>query len=322
MAIQRLRMLQAKSTAIAKQQRRVMAELLGVAKVESARIRVESIIRSDIATELHEILELYCELLLARIQLLEGPVVVPGLPNKDGVVEEPSADANILDPGLDEAIRSVLYAAPRTDIKELSQARALLVEKFGKDYALLAAEGNGVPERVLKRVRVETPKPELVDAYLREIGRTYGVRFPGETDTDDDDEDGGLGEAEELQDNDAGDDGDGGGGAKIKALEAPLEAEDLARATPPRDLGETRSPLRIAPPSPSTENPGPKVKLPGGGAAKSKKASTSSGTAKAGAAPKAAPTASGKAKDKGDGPGGNIPDVDELAKRFAALKRG
>lgn len=60
-------MVQQKDTAIAKQQRRAMAQLLEQGKDESARIRVENIIRSDLTTELLEILELYCELLLGAV---------------------------------------------------------------------------------------------------------------------------------------------------------------------------------------------------------------------------------------------------------------
>jgi vacuolar protein sorting-associated protein IST1 len=71
MAINRLRLIQQKESAIAKQQRRAMAQLLESGKEQSARIRVENIIREDINVELLEILELYCELLLARIGLLE-----------------------------------------------------------------------------------------------------------------------------------------------------------------------------------------------------------------------------------------------------------
>ncbi|KAK3080990.1 hypothetical protein LTS18_011226, partial [Coniosporium uncinatum] len=60
LSISRLRMTQQKDSALAKQQRRAMAQLVEEGKLESARIRIENIIRSDIATELHEVLELYC----------------------------------------------------------------------------------------------------------------------------------------------------------------------------------------------------------------------------------------------------------------------
>lgn len=65
-------MSQQKEQAVAKVARRSIAQLLELGKEQSARIRVENIIRQDIQVELMEILELYCELLLARIGLMES----------------------------------------------------------------------------------------------------------------------------------------------------------------------------------------------------------------------------------------------------------
>src|SRR3569833_4793937 len=107
---------QQRDETISKTQRRAMAQLLDAGKEESARIRVENIIRTDITTELYEILELYCELLLARAGLL---------------------DSSVCDPGLEEAVKSIMYAAPKTEIKELQQVRLLLAERFGKEFALV-----------------------------------------------------------------------------------------------------------------------------------------------------------------------------------------
>ncbi|KAI4171589.1 MAG: hypothetical protein LQ343_004181 [Gyalolechia ehrenbergii] len=286
LCISRLRMVQQKDTAIAKQQRRQMAHLLELGKDESARIRVENIIRSDITTELLEILELYCELLLARIGLLE---------------------AKECDPGLEEPIKSIIYAAPRTDVKELQQARQLLVEKYGKEFALEAIENSDgkVAERVLKKLKVEPPDPELVTLYLREIARTYGVDWPrGERKQD--------GGDDENNDNPSG-------GEAVKTLEEPLTTEELTKATPPRDLGP-KSPVSIAPPSPSTDNLSPRVKLPGPPELKP--------GAKMTGLKKQRPTTQAQSDPKGmsdddlnNRVGGKIPDVDELARRFAALKR-
>lgn len=188
---------------------------------------MENIIRSDIDTELLEILELYCELLLARTGLLEGKEC---------------------DPGLEEAVKSIIHAAPRTEVKELQQTRQLLVEKYGKDFALQAMENNDgkVAERVVKKLEVKPPDPELVTLYLKEIARTYGVHWPKrETPEEPDD-----------------DDDEPGSGQAVKNLEEPLNTDELAKATPPRDLGP-KSPVSVAPPSPSTDNISPRVKLPG-----------------------------------------------------------
>ncbi|EAQ87917.1 hypothetical protein CHGG_04536 [Chaetomium globosum CBS 148.51] len=160
LSIARLRMVQKRDEALAKTQRRAMATLLEQGKTDSARIRVENIIRSDIITELHEVLELYCELLLARAGLLDAP---------------PPCD-----PGLEEAIKSVIYAAPKTEIKELGAVRALLAEKFGKEFVLQAMENEDgrVSERVVRKLSVAPPREELVQGYLEEIAKAYGVDWP------------------------------------------------------------------------------------------------------------------------------------------------
>jgi len=303
LSISRLRMTQKKDTELAKVARREMAQLMEAQKLESARIRVENIIRSDITTELHEILELYCELLLARIQLLEPPATPSAL-----AASRTEHGAPDVDPGLEEAVRSIMYAAARTDIKELHQARNLLIEKFGKEFAVATMEGEGVAARVLAKLKVETPPRALVDAYLREIARTYAVRFPGDP----------IELSDDGEDDD--DDDEPSGGVKVKALEAPLEAEELSRATPPRDVGGRDPPIHIAPASPSSENPNSTIKMPAGEKPVARRKSSSTGGDKAkGSADKA----SKKEKKDGDGggPGGKIPDVDELARRFAALKR-
>lgn len=140
MAVNRLRLVQQKETALAKAQRREMAGLLEAGKEASARIRVENIIRNDISVELLEILELYCELLLARIGLL---------------------DAKECDPGLEEAVCTVIYAAPRTEIKELHTIRDIFVTKFGRDFAKEALENPDVkiPEKVMTKLSVQPPAP-------------------------------------------------------------------------------------------------------------------------------------------------------------------
>lgn len=268
-------MTQQKDEAVSKQHRREMAALLESGKIESARIRVENIIRSDITTELHEILELYCELLLARTGLMESPVC---------------------DPGLEEAVKSLIYAAPRTEIKELQTVRALLVDKYGKEFAMQAMENSDgkVAEKVLKKLAVEPPPEALVNGYLEEIARTYGVDWP-------------------KKKNDAGapppefeDDDDDNPSGKERGLEAPIANDELSRATPPRNLGPS-SPLRVAPPSPSTDNLHPRVKGTGGLDLKPSR-KMQEGAGKTGMESKGAV-------------GGTIPDVDELAKRFAALKK-
>jgi len=281
-------MVQQRDEAISKTQRRAMAQLLDAGKEESARIRVENIIRTDITTELYEILELYCELLLARAGLL---------------------DSSVCDPGLEEAVKSIMYAAPKTEIKELQQVRLLLAERFGKEFALAAMENTDgkVSEKVLKKLSVTPPKDELVVGYLEEIARAYGVNWPKKAKED-------LGEPPSFLDDDDNDDNPSGGLAQTN-LETPLVAdpkdakaqEELSKATPPRSFGPASPPLEINPPSPSTDNIHPRVTLD------KKELKPSKKMVDAGMVKKPA----GKKDDIKDG----IPDIDDLAKRFAALKR-
>ncbi|RKF65318.1 IST1-like protein [Erysiphe neolycopersici] len=280
LSITRLRMIQQKDEAVSKQQRRVMAQLLECGKYESARIRVENIIRSDITSELHEILELYCELLLARTGLLEGPVC---------------------DPGLEEAVKSLLYAAPKTEVKELHIVRGLLCEKFGKEFMTSTMENldKKVSDKVLKKLCVQPPSQELVNGYLEEIARTYGVEWPEKLDDV-------LREPPDLLDRIVGDD-ESNLAKSIDELKEPLvidsmPREELNRATPPRDIGPN-SPLRVNAPGPRTDNLHPKVK----------------GTSELNSQQKTA--ASSQKKDTKSQAGDSIPNIDELAARFAALKK-
>ncbi|KAJ5963079.1 hypothetical protein N7481_013384 [Penicillium waksmanii] len=69
--IPRLRLLQKKDTASSVVQRRELSQLLSEARESSARIRVENVISTDIAVEVMEMVELYCELVLARANVLD-----------------------------------------------------------------------------------------------------------------------------------------------------------------------------------------------------------------------------------------------------------
>jgi vacuolar protein sorting-associated protein IST1 len=297
-------MAQKKDTSLSIASRREMADLLSQHREQSARIRVENIIATDTTVELMEILELYCELLLARAGLLD---------DKSRLDSEGGEGT-----GLEEAAASIIYSAPRLprDVKELGIVRAMLIERFGKEFGIKANDNRDgmVPKRIVDKLKVDPPKEELVVAYLTEIARTYGVQWPRETEQlqnlqnevdaeeDDDDEgDGGLKENPILAD----------GTAATLSTPKPKRTDlgraysksEFERATPPSDMG-AKSPVSVAPPAPRIDNPSPRVNLPGGGAAK----------------PPSVPTGFRK-KDDGTGPGGNVPTVDDLAKRFRDLKR-
>lgn len=158
LAVQRLRTLQQKKEAQAKSSRRDIATLLERGKVETARIKVEGLINEDVHVELLELLELYCELLLARFSLL------------DQNNREP-------DPAISEGVCSIIYAAPRTELKELHILRDILMHRYGREFSVGVMENrnNCVAERVVHKLAAGQPSDELVDGYLHEIAKAYGV---------------------------------------------------------------------------------------------------------------------------------------------------
>ncbi|KAJ3717264.1 DUF292-domain-containing protein [Lentinula guzmanii] len=158
LSVQRLRTLQAKKEAQAKSSRRDIATLVERGKIETARIKVEAIIGEDIHIELLELLELYCELLLARFGIL------------DQNAREP-------DPAILEGVCSIIYAAPHTELKELHVLREILMHKYGREFSAQVMENRDscVSNRVVRKLDVASPFTALVDAYLGEITKAYGV---------------------------------------------------------------------------------------------------------------------------------------------------
>jgi vacuolar protein sorting-associated protein IST1 len=101
---------------------------------------------------------------------------------------------------------AIVYAAPRTELKELHVLREILMHKFGRNFSLALQLQDPppaeVPPRILSKLATYTPPAELVDAYLSEIARGYGVAYAplGKEDIpplDDDEGSGGEGTKEE-----------------------------------------------------------------------------------------------------------------------------
>lgn len=239
--------------------------------------------------------------------------------------EEEGDEESYINPPLDEAAVSIFYAWSRFphDIRELTILRTLLAERWGKEFMALAqdnkVEGARVPERLVKGLRVRAPSRELVESYLREIARAYGVSYPegegeGEGPGKPPGQFGGEGGPGDMggDGGEGGGDGDGGdiqnpppSTSSLDTTRRPSDPADLSAYSPPRGLHAGRSPVSVAPPAARTDNPRPRVKLPDAGP------DTGTGAAENEVAPSAS----------GTGGPGAIPEVDELSRRFAALRR-
>ncbi|KAI7860650.1 regulator of Vps4 activity in the MVB pathway-domain-containing protein [Circinella umbellata] len=207
LSINRLKMLQAKKNSLGQHQRREIATLLDKGKEESARIRVEHIIREDLLIETMEMLELYCDLLLARFGLIE--------------------QYKECDPGISEAVNTLIWAAPRTDeVKELAAVRDQFIARYGKEFVMNALDNvdHVVSDRVIHKLQVSAPDPYLVERYLEEIAKSYDVPWTSSI----------LAAEEEEEEVDDDDTSSGGGGLAETypgELESPLLADLKAPTT-------------------------------------------------------------------------------------------
>lgn len=162
LAVTRLNLQKTKKENLTKNLKREIAELLKVGKVESARIKVESVIREDFIVEAYEILELFCQLVLSRLGMIQVAKECP--------------------PDLKEAVCTLIYAAPRAEVKELQVIRQQLFYKFGKEFAneAIMNKDNCVNARVVHKLAVQTPENYMVYNYLNEIAKGHGVDWQSE----------------------------------------------------------------------------------------------------------------------------------------------
>ncbi|VDL79121.1 unnamed protein product [Nippostrongylus brasiliensis] len=175
LAINRLKLMGKKKTEMAMKARTEIAAYISDNKADRARIRVEHIIREDYLVEAFEILEMYCDLLLARFGLIE--------------------QMKTLDDGIAEAVISILWAAPRiaTDIAEFRTISDQLTVKYGKPFAE-AARANQlefpakVSPKLIAKLSVAAPPKVLVERYMIEIASSAGVPFVPDPDVMRDDE--------------------------------------------------------------------------------------------------------------------------------------
>ena len=100
--------------------------------------------------EAMEIVEMYCDTLLARFGMIE--------------------QLKTLDEGIEEAVSSLIWVAPRmqSDVKELKVVHDILMMKYGKPYATAVRENQlkTVNEKLMIKMGVQAPPKILVERYL------------------------------------------------------------------------------------------------------------------------------------------------------------
>lgn len=161
LAINRLKLLEKKKTELAQKARKEIADYIAAGKSERAKIRVEHIIREDYMVEAMEIVEMYCDLVLARFGLV--------------------TQMKELDEGLSEAISTLIWVAPRmhTDVQELKVISDLFTAKYGKIYADACRNEsvNTISDKLKHKMSVHSPPKILIERYLIEIAKNYNVEY-------------------------------------------------------------------------------------------------------------------------------------------------
>ncbi|RCV26823.1 hypothetical protein SETIT_5G275900v2 [Setaria italica] len=141
--------------------RKEMVQYLQTGQESIARIRVEHIIREQNILAAYEIVELFCEFVLARVPIVEV--------QKECPLE------------LREAISSIIFASGRcSDLPELMHLRNLFTTKYGKEFVAGAMElrpDSGVNRTIIEKLSVKAPSGESKLKVLKAIAQEYNVEW-------------------------------------------------------------------------------------------------------------------------------------------------
>uniref|UniRef100_A0A0D9V4A6 IST1-like protein n=1 Tax=Leersia perrieri TaxID=77586 RepID=A0A0D9V4A6_9ORYZ len=141
--------------------RKEMVQYLQTGQESIARIRVEHIIREQNILAAYEIVELFCEFVLARVPIVEV--------QKECPLE------------LREAIASIIFASGRcSDLPELMHLRTLFTTKYGKEFVAAAMElrpDSGVNRTIIEKLSVKAPSAESKLKVLKAIAQEYGLEW-------------------------------------------------------------------------------------------------------------------------------------------------
>ncbi|GFQ01595.1 ist1-like protein [Phtheirospermum japonicum] len=157
----RLKLLRNKKEVQVKQMKREIAQLLESGQDQTARIRVEHVVREEKMMAAYDLLEIYCELVVARLPIIESQKNCP------------------ID--LKEAIASIVFSAPRCgDVPELLDVRKQFTAKYGKDFTTAAIELRpqcGVGRMLVEKLSATAPDGQTKIKILSAIAEEHNVKW-------------------------------------------------------------------------------------------------------------------------------------------------
>ncbi|KAK9274926.1 hypothetical protein L1049_022181 [Liquidambar formosana] len=161
LAVSRIKLLKNKRDALIKQQKRELAQLLESGQEQTARIRVEHVVREEKTMAAYDLIEIYCELIVARLPIIEAQKNCP------------------ID--LKEAITSVIFASPRcADVPELMDVRKHFTAKYGKEFISSAVELRpdcGVSRMLVEKLSAKAPDGPTKINILGAIAEEHNIKW-------------------------------------------------------------------------------------------------------------------------------------------------
>ncbi|KAI3742099.1 hypothetical protein L1987_59779 [Smallanthus sonchifolius] len=159
LATSRIKLMKNKKEVQINQMKRDLAQLLETGQERTARIRVEHVIREEKMVAAYELIEIYCELIVARLPIIDSQKTCPV--------------------DLKEAVTSAIFAAPRcSDISELSDIRKQLTAKYGKDFVSAAIELHpdcGVSHMLVEKLSAVAPDLQTKIKVLSAVAKDHNI---------------------------------------------------------------------------------------------------------------------------------------------------
>lgn len=161
LATSRIKLMKNKKGIQMNQMKKELAQLLESGQDRTARIRVEHVIREEKMVAAYDLVEIYCELIVARLPIIESQKTCP------------------ID--LKEAITSVIFAAPRcSDIPELLDVRKQFTAKYGKEFVSGAIELRpdcGVSRMLVEKLSAIAPDVQTKMKVLSAVAKEHNVNW-------------------------------------------------------------------------------------------------------------------------------------------------
>ncbi|KAF2070405.1 hypothetical protein CYY_008275 [Polysphondylium violaceum] len=162
LAVSRIQIQRNKKLNLIRDEKRHIAELLRNKNDESARIRVEAVIRDEYLVDCYNIIEILCDLTFNRLQLLVEACEIPY--------------------EMRESIHTLVYAAQRLQVPELHLVSQHLKAKFGKQINQENSQCcNGfVNPNIVSKLSMVVPEPFVIFQVLSCIAQEFKIDWcPG-----------------------------------------------------------------------------------------------------------------------------------------------